>query len=652
SGYQSWEWARSRTWCTGTGYTNDPYIIKDLKINGQLNGSCIYIYNSNDWNQNFRIENSIIYNSSAKQSSNPAGGIHLVNVMNGTIINNKIYNNDGHGIILSARSGPDETTNILIQNNNIENNNGTGIYLNGSYVHDNLVYNNTVISSGMHGICIFDNAYENIIANNSLYDNEDVGIYIKNFQPQWPVWPDFTWDKNYVYNNTITLGDTGIGIEASFEIIIHGNKVSQTDSNGIAIGDFNSRNITIQCNEIYSNLQYGINFGWESPSHTTSNIIEDNKIYNNIEAGITMQLCFGSNFSKNIIYENNVGISLAYSNEFNTFFDNHISNNEEHGLAIFDLSCKNNKIYGNNFTANGMNGFDFGLNNEWYFMNTGNYWDDYGGNDSNDDMVGDSPYDNIGGDLQNPKDYFSKWWDAPRMVNIHPLDDDEFPAEQAPEYEVRITEGIGQFFWYEIYEMPSMSLQGTSPCMALNGNPGELRTGKILQSLWSPLGAGDYVIRFAVNDSRGFVGEQIVPIVKLNATTSQLSPIDNGSSGGDSTSEESTTEEEGLPWYIQAAMTGAVSASVGLVIKQSYSSAKKRRIILEKIHENFARVENLEKFLRDKLEYEDWKKLEEPWKRYQAAEISERELIKTGKKTLGKRFTGLFIPHKRSRMRT
>jgi heme oxygenase len=96
-------------------------------------------------------------------------------------------------------------------------------------------------------------------------------------------------------------------------------------------------------------------------------------------------------------------------------------------------------------------------------------------------------------------------------------------------------------------------------------------------------------------------------------------------------------------------MTGAVSATAGLIIKQVYSSAKKRRIILEKIHENFAKVENLEKFLKDNLDYESWQRLEEPWKQYQSEEITERKLIKKAKSSLGKRFTELFIPHKKSR---
>lgn len=635
SGYKSWQWAASRTWCTGSGLINDPYVIKNLVIDGWQNGSCIYIHDSTGLFHYFRIENSTLYNSSsiASPPDEPAGGIRLINVAHGTIHNNTIYDNGGHGIILRQ-----DSYNITIRNNVIKNNKGTGVYINGSMCYDNLIFNNTIISNGEHGIVISDYAYRNEILNNYLYDNIQTGVFIE----------EGGFSGNYIINNTIISGRVGIGIDGRESVAISFNNISYTSSHGIAIQysdpmvGMDIHDINITGNIIHNCGDDGISFGWNNSKHSMNNRITDNYIYDNTDAGISLQECDGSIFAKNTLDNNYVGIALEFLSSFNEFRDNMILNSDDQGLVIFDLDSIENRIYGNNFTGNALNGFDFGLDNHWYWMDTGNYWDDYPGNDTDDDGIGDTPY-NIEG-LTSPKDMFPEWWDAPFILKMSPIDNGEFPAENPPDYEIQIKQGIGDVFWYEI-----LGTGTTSPYMKLNGIPNEIRAGKIEKYLWDPLAAGTYTIRFYTNDSQSYIGYQDVFITKLNVS-SVITP--SGGSDGSSSSDDEGTEEEGYPWYIQAAMTGAVSAAVGLVIKQVYSSTKKRRLILEKIHENFAKVENLEKFLKDSLDYEAWQRLEEPWKQYQNEEITERKLIKKAKKSLGKRFTELFIPHKKSRRRT
>jgi len=556
--YGSWGWAAGRTWCTGSGTVNNPYIISGLKINGQLNGSCLYIYNSDDWNQNFIIRDCELYNSSETESPTPAGGIHLWKVENATIIDNTIFNNDGHGIILRSGSmDTEETKNIIIRNNLIENNNGTGIYLNGSYVHENLIDNNTIILSGINGISIFDNAHDTTVSNNTLYDNTEIGIAITDFQPfppgghmEWPppdylpIWVLDPWDYNDIINNTITRGDTGIGLESSVLVEITGNYITLTESNGIAIKDFNCENLTITDNTIYDNDQYGINFGWDSPSYTANNYILRNNISNNGDTGIFLQQCYDSTFSDNFLEGNSIGIGLAYLNSYNYFTGNLILNNLDRGFAIFDLSCESNRIYDNNFTDNGINGEDLGIGNQWYIdtleLKAGNFWKDYTGNDTNDDGIGDTPYDNIGG-FMKPKDYRPVCWDAPVILKIRPIDNDEFPAENPPDYEIQIKQGIGDVFWYEILG----TSETTSPYMKLNGNPNEVRAGKIEKHIWDKLLAGTHTIRFYANDSQGAVGKQDVMVTKLNVTdTLSTTPASSSSSS----SSDSSDEEEGYPW--------------------------------------------------------------------------------------------------------
>ncbi|MFX1558633.1 MAG: hypothetical protein ACFFC9_15380, partial [Promethearchaeota archaeon] len=75
------------TWCTGSGTYSEPYIIKDLIIDGGGSGHCILIENSNVY---FKIENCTTFNAGDYH------GITLLNVNNSLLFkNNCSYNNRG-----------------------------------------------------------------------------------------------------------------------------------------------------------------------------------------------------------------------------------------------------------------------------------------------------------------------------------------------------------------------------------------------------------------------------------------------------------------------------------------------------------------------------------------------------------------------------
>ncbi|TFF90673.1 MAG: hypothetical protein EU548_01810 [Promethearchaeota archaeon] len=99
---------------------------------------------------------------------------------------------------------------------------------------------------------------------------------------------------------------------------------------------------------------------------------------------------------------------------------------------------------------------------------------------------------------------------------------------------------------------------------------------------------------------------------------------------------------EPFPWWLQAILTGIISATAGLVIKISYSRYKKRKELLEKISEQLDKVDDIEKFLKDKLGFEEWQKLQEPLNQYQKQAIDQKDLIKRAKKELGDQFMELF----------
>jgi hypothetical protein len=72
----------------------------------------------------------------------------------------------------------------------------------------------------------------------------------------------------------------------------------------------------------------------------------------------------------------------------NTFFRNNI------GIQIGGIE-RSTRIYHNNFIQNNLHAIDKYENSMWYDSDIqhGNFWDDYTGVDSDDDGIGDTPYD-------------------------------------------------------------------------------------------------------------------------------------------------------------------------------------------------------------------------------------------------------------------
>ena len=87
------------------------------------------------------------------------------------------------------------------------------------------------------------------------------------------------------------------------------------------------------------------------------------------------------------------------SSEDNSINNNTIKNSTNTGILLDDF-CNGNVIAHNNFINNiPENAYDEGYDNIWYSteMSEGNFWDDYGGGDTNGDGIGDVPYEIPGG---------------------------------------------------------------------------------------------------------------------------------------------------------------------------------------------------------------------------------------------------------------
>ncbi len=155
-----------------------------------------------------------------------------------------------------------------------------------------------------------------------------------------------------------------------------------SDDNSLGTYLYYSNNNTLSGNTANNN-GYGIYLFFSNNNTLSGNTANNN--YN----GIYLEGSNSSNLSGNTAsHNNNYGICLEVSNN-NTLSGNTANNNYN---GIFLSPGNNNLIYNNILINNRVNAKDDGINNQWDNGTVGNYWDDYGGKDQDDDGIGDTPY--------------------------------------------------------------------------------------------------------------------------------------------------------------------------------------------------------------------------------------------------------------------
>ena len=178
----NWTDAKAAGICTGDGTYSDPYIIKDLVIDGGGLGSCIRIENSTVY---FKIKNCKLYNA---MYSSWAAGILLWNVSNGYVVDNQANDNGYIGISL-----------LICNNNTILRNDacnqGIGLALQAS--HNNLIKGNTLNDNSADASLFLYGSVNNTILENSLNFNH-YGIFF---------WYS---DDNIVTRNFFKFNDLGL----------------------------------------------------------------------------------------------------------------------------------------------------------------------------------------------------------------------------------------------------------------------------------------------------------------------------------------------------------------------------------------------------------------------------------------------------------
>ena len=84
----TWAEASEERWCKGSGTEEDPYLIKNVVINGEGYTYCLMIMYSD---VNFIIKNCLFYNTRPPPGERSAGLV-LMGTSNGVIKNNKMLN--------------------------------------------------------------------------------------------------------------------------------------------------------------------------------------------------------------------------------------------------------------------------------------------------------------------------------------------------------------------------------------------------------------------------------------------------------------------------------------------------------------------------------------------------------------------------------
>jgi len=317
NGNYTWSEAVLEDWCNGSGTEADPFVIKNIYIDGRnRSSSTIEIMNSDKF---FVLKNSVFTNSGRYYGgsigfSNVKNGIiencslidnrdalYLWGCSNNQILNNVITNNTFEGIVLQG------CTDNLIMFNNISNNNGISMTASS----DNLVYGNRLITCK---ISLSQNSQRNNISNNYVENNDFSGIGVS------------TCEDNYISGNLLVYNEVGIYISQSTNNSIFDNVIT--------------------------------NYKPADQGHYYRGMMLDNSHYNTIENneitfeywGITLTDCHYNYInSNNISHNRDNGIYLASSN-YNTITQNYLINNSIN--IDEDSHCVGNVISGNIYTIN------------------------------------------------------------------------------------------------------------------------------------------------------------------------------------------------------------------------------------------------------------------------------------------------------------
>ncbi|MHA1439712.1 MAG: right-handed parallel beta-helix repeat-containing protein [Promethearchaeota archaeon] len=405
-------------------YVTYDNIISNNTINNNVFG--IFLYDS---------ENDTVLGNNV--NNNKEVGILIGNTFNCTVTNNTAINNTLYGIRLGVANNStvshnnvsgsdygislDDCEKLILFNNTCENIDSIGIDL---WMCSNItLFNNKMKSCGLnfygsreemssHSIDTSNKVNEKPI----YYYTNKIGLNNQNFSNAGQILL-VNCNNSIISNLNISYTTYAITLDFCNNNNLTHNNISYNNGGGIIL--YSSLNNTVENNTI-KNSGVAIVLHYDG----SNSIINNELSYNNVSIAIR-----GSNnnmINENHIYKNDWGIQVLSSIN-NTFFANIISNNDLYGISL-DSASNYSLIYNNEFIGNTINAMDNGTNNQWDNGSIGNYWDDYGGVDLDDNGIGDTPYYIPG--TAGSQDNFPIWDDGPESKGDDDDDDDEKDKEE------------------------------------------------------------------------------------------------------------------------------------------------------------------------------------------------------------------------------
>lgn len=138
---------------------------------------------------------------------------------------------------------------------------------------------------------------------------------------------------------------------------------------------------------------------WGIALRGSSNTVSTNTIFNTIEGGISIIRGNNNIINENILTDNNQGIRVGIGGSSSITQTQIQSNTITSTLGSYGINLgaqTSSSQISQNYLYNIENAIDQGTNNQWDNGAIGNWWSDYEGSDTNNNGIGDTPYQKNG----------------------------------------------------------------------------------------------------------------------------------------------------------------------------------------------------------------------------------------------------------------